>query len=243
MTVSFPTAAEPVVVIAELSGNHNGSKARALELVHAAKEAGADVVKLQTYTADTITMDAPGEWFTIHGGPWDGRRLYDLYGEASTPWEWHADLFAEAARVGLRCFSTPFDPTAVDFLETLAVPWYKVASFEVVDIPLLQRIAATRKPVIMSAARRSMKQWRRCAPGVAQRSPYLPASRRIRALREISGCATSRTSPLAMTVSWACPITVSMARRSLRPSRLAVDYGKSICACGVRMAGRIAASV
>ena len=146
----FPTAADPMVVIAELSGNHNGSKARALELVHAAKEAGADVVKLQTYTADTITMDAPGDWFTIHGGPWDGRRLYDLYGEASTPWEWHADLFAEATRLGLLCFSTPFDPTAVDFLESLAVPWYKIASFEVVDIPLLQRVAATRKPVIMS---------------------------------------------------------------------------------------------
>jgi pseudaminic acid synthase len=146
----FPAAGEPLSVIAELSGNHNGSKARALELIHAAQESGADAVKLQTYTADTITMNAPGEWFTIRGGPWDGRRLYDLYGEAATPWAWHEDLFAEARRLGLRCFSTPFDPTAVDFLEALEVPWYKVASFEVVDIPLLQRVAATRKPVIMS---------------------------------------------------------------------------------------------
>ena len=147
---ALPTAADRVLVIAELSGNHNGSLARARELVLAAKAAGADAVKLQTYTADTITMDAPGEWFRISGGPWDGRRLYDLYQEASTPWEWHAELFAEARRLGLMCFSTPFDATAVDFLEGLDAPWYKVASFEVVDLPLLCRIAATRKPVIMS---------------------------------------------------------------------------------------------
>ena len=139
-----------MLIIAELSGNHNGSRARALELVRAAHAAGADAVKLQTYTADTITMDAPGACFRIQGGPWDGRRLYDLYQEAATPWEWHAELFAEAQRLGLICFSTPFDPTAVDFLEDLGVPWHKVASFEVVDIPLLQRLAATRKPVIMS---------------------------------------------------------------------------------------------
>jgi pseudaminic acid synthase len=133
-----------------MSGNHNGSKDRAMELIRAAKSAGADAVKLQTYTADTITMDAEGDWFMIKGGPWNGRRLHELYGEASTPWEWHADLFEEARTLGMMCFSTPFDPTAVEFLETLHVPLYKVASFEVVDIPLLQRVAATRKPVIMS---------------------------------------------------------------------------------------------
>jgi pseudaminic acid synthase len=138
------------LIIAELSGNHNGSLERARELVRAAHAAGVDAVKLQTYTADTITMDAPGEWFAIRGGPWDGRRLHDLYREAATPWEWHAELFAEARSLGLAVFSTPFDPTAVDFLESLGVPWHKVASFEVVDLPLLQRIAATRKPVIMS---------------------------------------------------------------------------------------------
>ena len=148
--MKLPGPHDPVLIIAELSGNHNGDRGRALELIHAAHAAGADAVKLQTYTADTITMDAPGDWFTIHGGPWDGRRLYDLYREASTPWEWHADLFAEARRLGLICFSTPFDPTAVHFLEQLEVPWYKVASFEVVDVPLLHCIAATRKPVIMS---------------------------------------------------------------------------------------------
>ena len=148
----------PVVVIAELSGNHNGDKERAIALLRAAKGAGADAVKLQTYTADTITMDAPGSCFEIHAGPWKGRRLYDLYAEASTPWEWHPDLFAEAARLGLPCFSTPFDPTAVDFLESLECPFYKVASFEVVDIPLLQRIAATRKPVVMSTGMANLSE-------------------------------------------------------------------------------------
>lgn len=146
----LPTEDDAVLVIAELSGNHNGSKERALELVRAAKDAGADAVKLQTYTADTITMDADGEWFMIKGGPWGGRKLYDLYGQASTPWEWHAALFAEARRLGMLCFSSPFDPTSVDFLESLDVPCYKIASFEVVDIPLLEKVARTRKPVIMS---------------------------------------------------------------------------------------------
>lgn len=139
-----------VLMVAELSGNHRHDKSRAIALLQAAKQAGADAVKLQTYTADTITMDAPGPWFALKTGPWAGRRLYELYQEASTPWDWHADLFAEAARLNLPCFSTPFDPSAVDFLESLGCPCYKVASFEVVDIPLLQRIAATRKPVIMS---------------------------------------------------------------------------------------------
>jgi len=148
----------PTWIVAELSGNHNGSKARALELVHAAKEAGADAVKLQTYTADTITMDAPQACFRIDGGPWHGRTLHDLYQEASTPWDWHGDLFAAARGLGLCCFSTPFDPTSVDFLETLACPLYKVASFEVVDLPLQRRVAATRKPVIMSTGMASLDE-------------------------------------------------------------------------------------
>lgn len=138
-----------VFIVAELSGNHNGDIKRAMHLIDAAAEVGADAVKLQTYTPDTITMDSDTEPFLI---TWKGKRrtLYDLYGEAHTPWKWHKQLFAHAKKRGLVCFSTPFDTTAVDFLETLGNPIYKVASFEVVDIPLLEAIGKTKKPVIMS---------------------------------------------------------------------------------------------
>lgn len=138
------------LIIAELSGNHNGNRGRAIELLRVAHQCGADVVKLQTYTADTITMDAPGDWFRIGHGPWSGRRLHELYNEASTPWAWHAELITEADRLGLPWFSSPFDPTAVEFLLELGCPVFKVASFEVVDIPLLECIARTGRPVIMS---------------------------------------------------------------------------------------------
>lgn len=141
----------PVYLVAELSANHNGSLERALALIRAAKAAGADAVKIQTYTADTLTMDASGELFTVRGGtPWDGRTLHALYQEAATPWEWHSRLAAEAVEQGLTLFSSPFDATAVDFLETQGAPAYKVASFELVDLPLLRRIAATGKPMIIS---------------------------------------------------------------------------------------------
>lgn len=140
----------PCFVVAELSANHGGSLDRALQLVHLAAEAGADAVKIQTYTADTITLDSDAECFRIRGTIWDGRRLHDLYQEAHTPWEWHAAIFAEARKLGLIAFSTPFDPTAVDFLETLEVPCHKIASFELVDIGLLEKAGATRKPIILS---------------------------------------------------------------------------------------------
>lgn len=146
----------PCYVVAELSGNHNQSFERAVEIVHAAKRAGADAIKLQTYTADTLTIDADGKWFQVTAGPWAGRTLHDLYAEAFTPWEWHAGLQRVAADLGLHFFSTPFDPTAVEFLEQLGVPAYKVASFEIVDLPLLRRIAATGKPVIMSTGMASL---------------------------------------------------------------------------------------
>src|SRR5574344_2579011 len=126
-------------IIAELSANHNGSKQTAINTIKAAQRAGADAIKLQTYTADTITLNCHKEDFRITQGTlWDGKYLYDLYQEAYTPWEWHEELFEAAKKEGLICFSTPFDKTAVDFLERLHNPIYKIASFEITDIPLIE---------------------------------------------------------------------------------------------------------
>ncbi len=139
------------MIVAELSAKHNAEKARALEIVHAAAEAGADAVKLQTYTADTITIDCDDPCFQINQGTlWDGTTLYKLYREAYTPWEWQEDLIKEANRLGMECFSSPFDPTSVDFLEQLNVPAYKIASYEINDIPLIRKIARLGKPVIFA---------------------------------------------------------------------------------------------
>jgi len=144
-------AREPAYVIAELSANHNQDYEHAVRIIHAAKEAGADAVKLQTYTPDTITIRSDREYFKIGGGtPWDGRTLYDLYGDASTPWKWQPKLKRVADELRMDLFSSPFDATAVDFLEKMKVRAYKLASFELVDIPLIRRMAATGKPLIIS---------------------------------------------------------------------------------------------
>lgn len=139
-----------VFIVAELSANHNGKLETAIETIRAAKRAGADAIKLQTYTADTITIDCDKDDFIIKGTIWEGRKLYDLYKEAYTPWKWHETLFKVAKEEGLECFSSPFDKTAVDFLETLDCPIYKIASFEITDIPLIKYTASKGKPIILS---------------------------------------------------------------------------------------------
>jgi pseudaminic acid synthase len=141
----------PVFIIAELSANHNGSLETAIETIKAAKRTGADAVKIQTYTADTMTIDAKSSDFILSQGTiWDGKSLYDLYKEAYTPWEWHQELFRVAEDEGLICFSSPFDASAVELLESLNAPAYKIASFEITDIPLIELVASKGKPVIIS---------------------------------------------------------------------------------------------
>lgn len=140
----------PAYIIAEMSANHAGSMERAKELIHQAKSCGADCIKIQTYTPDTLTIDCSNEYFQIHGGTWDGENLYSLYGKAFTPWAWQKELKEEAERVGIDFFSTPFDETAVDFLEEIGCSFYKIASFEMIHLPLLRYIAKKGKPIIMS---------------------------------------------------------------------------------------------
>jgi pseudaminic acid synthase len=141
---------QPPYIVAELSANHNGSLERALATIEAAKHCGADAIKIQTYTADSITIDCDSPDFIIQTGPWKGYKLYDLYKEAGTPYEWHQQLFDHARKIGITLFSTPFDDTAVNLLEELKTPAYKIASFELIDLPLIRRVAKTGKPLIMS---------------------------------------------------------------------------------------------
>lgn len=147
----YEIGGDKTFIIAELSANHNGDIDIAKETIRAAALAGADCIKLQTYTAETITLDVDNEFFRIKQGTvWDGRTLFDLYQEAYTPWEWHQELFDTAREAGLICFSSPFDQTAVDFLEKLNAPAYKIASFEITDIPLIEYVASKGKPIIIS---------------------------------------------------------------------------------------------
>ncbi len=148
----------PTYVIAEMSANHAGSLEYAKEIVHAAKEAGADCIKLQTYTADTITMNCNNKYFNIDNGTWEGENLYNLYQKAFTPWEWQAELKELADKLEIDMFSTPFDKTAVDFLEEIGMDFYKIASFELVDIPLIEYVASKKKPIIMSTGMGSVDE-------------------------------------------------------------------------------------
>lgn len=149
-------SSQPPVIVAELSANHSGDLGRALEIIAASAEAGADAIKLQTYTADTITLNHDGPGFVLEGGLWHGRKLHDLYEEAHTPWDWHADLFEAGRKHGMEVFSSPFDFSAVDFLEQFEPPAYKIASFELVDLPLIAHAAKTGRPLVMSTG---MASW------------------------------------------------------------------------------------
>lgn len=149
---------QPAYIIAELSANHAGSMERALEMIHAAKQAGADCVKIQTYTPDTMTIDCHNEYFSIAKGTWEGENLYSLYQKAYTPWEWQDKLRDEAAKAGIDFLSTAFDKTSVDFLEKLGIKFYKIASFELVDIPLLEYIASKNKPMILSTGMGTLEE-------------------------------------------------------------------------------------
>ena len=141
---------KPAYIIAEMSANHAGDISRAKEIIHAAKEAGADCIKIQTYTPDTLTIDCDNSYFHISDGTWNGENLYQLYQKAYTPWEWQKELFEEAKKAEIDFFSTPFDNTSVDFLEEIGIGFYKIASFELVDIPLIEYVASKGKPIILS---------------------------------------------------------------------------------------------
>ncbi len=195
-------------VICELSGNHNGSLDRALTMIDAAADTGCDAIKIQTYTADTITMDVDRPEFKIHGGLWDGRSLYELYQEAQTPYAWHAALFERAAKRGVTLFSSPFDESAVDLLDGLGAPAFKIASFEAVDLPLIAYAAAKGKPLIISTGMANLAEMQAArdtalaagAPGVVILhcvSSY-PAALEEANVRTVADMATRFDSPIGL---------------------------------------------
>jgi N-acetylneuraminate synthase len=189
----------PTYIIAEMSANHQQDFDQAVKILEAAKAAGADAIKLQTYTPDTLTIDCDAPYFRISGTLWNGRTLYDLYGEAYTPWEWQPKLKEIAATLGLDLFSTPFDDTAVDFLERLDVPAYKVASFENGDIPLLRRIAQTGKPIILSTGMATLAEIDEAVRTIAEGRPKTEDGKETdRDGRSVSGLRSPVSYPLAL---------------------------------------------
>jgi N-acetylneuraminate synthase len=172
----------PPYVIAEMSANHNGSLGNACRIIEAAKLAGADAVKLQTYTPDTITLNSNGSDFKIKSGLWNGRTLYELYQEAHMPWSWHAPLFEYAKKIGIPIFSSPFDKTAVDLLESLGAPAYKIASFEAIDLPLIHYVAQTGKPMIISTGMANYEEIQE-----AVNAAYLGGCKELALLHCVSG--------------------------------------------------------
>lgn len=203
MASPLPIADRPrALIVAELSANHGGSLQRAVETIEAAIDAGADAIKLQTYTPDTMTLDSEREEFRIRGGPWDGRTLYDLYREAHTPWDWHPRLFEVGAKRNVPVFSTPFDASAVQLLESLGAPAYKIASFELTDLELLEQVARTGKPLLASTGMASLDEiaeavatirrvWAGADPGLAllkcvSAYPAKPAQMHLKAIPELA---------------------------------------------------------
>lgn len=210
----------PVFVVAELSCNHGQDFATAVELLRAAKEAGADAVKLQTYTPDTLTIDSDAEHFRIRGGTlWDGESLYDLYAKAYTPWDWQPRLKAEAEKLGLELFSTAFDPSAVEFLEDMGVAVHKVASFELVDLPLIEKMAQTGKPLIMSTGMATLDEIEE-AVAAARRAgakevallkctsayPAPPEEMNLRAIPHLAEAFGTPVGVSDHTLGWAAPV-------------------------------------
>jgi len=215
-------------VICELSGNHNGSLDRALQMVDAAADTGCDAIKIQTYTADTITMDVDRPEFRIHGGLWDGRSLYELYEEAQTPFEWHAAIFERARKRGVIIFSSPFDETAVDLLADLGAPAYKIASFEAVDLPLIRYAAAKGRPLIISTGMANLSEIGAARDAaLAAGAPGVALLHCVSSYPAVLEDANVRT-VADMAARFACPIGLSDHTMGTAASVAAVAMGASL---------------
>jgi N-acetylneuraminate synthase len=220
---------QPVYVIAELSANHGGSIARARELIAIAADCGADAVKLQTYRPETMTLPLDRPPFTVRGGTlWDGRQLFDLYREAQTPWEWHEELFGAATRAGIACFSTPFDRTAVDFLEQFDPPAHKIASFEILDLDLISAAAATGRPLVISTGMASETEIDRAVGAARTAGASQIALLRCNSAYPASPAEMDLHTITAMKARWGLPVGLSDHTLGLIATVVAVSLGSCI---------------